>query len=112
MTTTPNDIHARKADHIELCATGDVGFRQKTTLLECVELVHDALPELCLDAIDASVVIHGTRLRAPIFIDAMTGGTERARSINLELDPIAEVCGFRFILGSQRAMLRGPVDDT
>jgi isopentenyl-diphosphate Delta-isomerase len=43
MTHGTTDIGARKADHIDLCATGDVGFRTKTTMLEDVELIHDAL---------------------------------------------------------------------
>jgi isopentenyl-diphosphate Delta-isomerase len=38
------DIGQRKRDHIDLCATGPVGFRDRTTLLECVKLIHDALP--------------------------------------------------------------------
>lgn len=106
---TPNDaektISNRKADHIDLCATGDVGFRTKTTLLENVELIHDALPELSLDDIDTSVTILGKKLRVPIFIAAMTGGTERALQINRELARIADERGYGFGLGSQRAML-------
>ncbi len=85
-----SDLPSRKADHLDLCATGDVGFRDKTTLLECVELVHDALPEMSLDDVDLSVTVLGKRLRAPILIAAMTGGTDRAREINKGLAAIAE----------------------
>jgi isopentenyl-diphosphate delta-isomerase len=105
-------ISTRKADHIELCATGDVGFHQKTTLFEHVDLVHDSLPELALDEIDLSVTILGKKLRAPLVISAMTGGTERARDINKQLASIAEERGYGFGLGSQRAMLRGDRDET
>jgi len=113
-TETPqtSSIASRKADHIELCATGDVGFRAKTTLLDAVELVHDALPELSVDEIDTSVDLFGKRLRAPIVIAAMTGGTERARGINRELARIAEERGYGFGLGSQRAILRGEPRET
>lgn len=97
----------RKVDHIELCATGDVGFRAKSTLLEEVELVHESLPEMSLDAVDTSALLLGKRLRAPILIAAMTGGTERAQVINRELAGIAEERGYGFGLGSQRAMLNG-----
>ncbi len=99
------DIGQRKADHIDLCATGDVGFRAKTTLFDDVELVHDALPELCLDEVDTSVSLFGKRLKAPLIIAAMTGGTERAREINRTLARIAEERGLGFGLGSQRAMI-------
>jgi len=112
MTTPDPGIEGRKADHIELCATGDVGFHAKTTMLDHVELVHDSLPELALDEIDLSVTILGKKLRAPLLISAMTGGTPRAREINRELAGIAEERGYGFGLGSQRAMLRGDKDDT
>lgn len=104
-------ISDRKADHIELCATGDVGFKSKTTLLNCVEFVHDALPELALDEIDTSVTLLGKKLRAPLLVAAMTGGTARARDINRELASIAEERGYGFGLGSQRAMLSGGEKD-
>ncbi len=99
------DIAQRKADHIDLCATGDVGFRAKTTLFDEVELVHDAVPELVVEEIDTRVTLFGKTLTAPIVIAAMTGGTERAREINRELARIADEEGYGFGLGSQRAML-------
>lgn len=98
------DISHRKADHIDLAAHGDVAFKSTTTLVECVRLVHDALPELAYSDVDPSVHVLGKRLRAPILIAAMTGGTERARAINRELAAIAEERGYAFGLGSQRAM--------
>ncbi len=99
------DIDTRKRDHIDLCATGDVAFLQKTTLLEQVELVHDALPELAVDEIDTSCKVLGKRLRAPILVAAMTRGTARAQQINRDLAALAERRGYAFGLGSQRAML-------
>ncbi|HEU4412183.1 MAG TPA: type 2 isopentenyl-diphosphate Delta-isomerase [Polyangiaceae bacterium] len=98
------DISQRKADHIDLAARGDVGFRHTTTLFECVRLVHDALPEAHLDELDTSVTLLGKRLRAPIVIAAMTGGTPRAGALNRELAALAERRGYGFGLGSQRAM--------
>ena len=101
------EITSRKNDHLDLTIGGDVGFR-KTHLFECVELLHDALPELSLDEVDTSVQIFSKTLRAPIIIAAMTGGNDRARAINLELASIAEECGYGFGVGSQRAMLINP----
>src|SRR5262245_37405591 len=100
------DIATRKQSHLDLATSGDVGFRRTTTLLECVLLVHDALPELDLGSIDLSTTLLGKHLKAPILIAAMTGGTERARRINRELASIAEERGYAFGLGSQRAMYR------
>jgi len=90
-----------------------VGFRRASTLLECVRLVHDALPELKLAEVDTSVTLFGKRLRAPIVIASMTGGTEEASRINQALALIAEARGYAFGLGSQRAMhLRPGTADT
>ena len=102
------DIRRRKADHLALCATDDVAFRNRTTLLECVELVHDSLPELAIAELDASVNLFGKRLRAPLLIAAMTGGTEEAGEVNHTLAKIADRRGYAFGLGSQRAMQRAP----
>src|SRR5260221_6225264 len=97
-------IGKRKADHIALAATGDVGFRHATTLLECVRLVHDALPDLDANALDTSCDLLGKKLRAPIVIASMTGGTDEAARINSDLAAFAESRGYGFGLGSQRAM--------
>ncbi|HEY8077579.1 MAG TPA: type 2 isopentenyl-diphosphate Delta-isomerase [Labilithrix sp.] len=97
-------IGKRKADHLALCATDEVAFRTTTTLFEQVRFVHDALPDLDAAAIDTSTTVLGKKLRAPIVIAAMTGGTEEAARVNRELARIAEERGYGFGLGSQRAM--------
>src|SRR5215203_5459688 len=97
-------IGQRKADHLALCATDEIAFRDKTTLFEQVRLIHDALPDLDADALDTTTTVLGKRLRAPIVIAAMTGGTEEAARVNRELSSIAEERGYGFGLGSQRAM--------
>jgi len=101
-------IQRRKDDHLDLCATDDVAFRGTTTLLECVQLVHQSLPDLDVDALDLGVTLLGKQLRLPLVIAAMTGGTERAAQVNRDLAAIAEARGLGFGLGSQRAMQRQP----
>jgi isopentenyl-diphosphate delta-isomerase len=103
----------RKRDHLELCATDRVGYRDKTTLLEQVELLHRALPEVDLDDIDLSVEFAGKRLGAPLWISAMTGGAEGAARLNRELSGLAAERGLGFCLGSMRPMLvdRSRLDD-
>lgn len=101
-----SDIGARKADHLDLCEGDEVGFRSTTTLLECVNLLHQSLPELSADEVSTEVELLGRRLRAPIVIAAMTGGHERAATINRSLAKIAQERGYGFGLGSQRAMQR------
>jgi len=98
----------RKRSHLDLCAHEEVEFSAKSTLLEEVDLIHNALPELALDDLDLSVDFLGKRLRAPLLITGMTGGTEEAFAVNRDLASIAERCGIGFGLGSQRAMQRDP----
>lgn len=102
------DIGQRKQDHLDLCATDQVAFRQQTNLLECVTLVHQSLPELSLDELVLETSFLGKKLHAPIFIAAMTGGNDSAAEVNQTLSSIAEARGYGFGLGSQRAMQRSP----
>jgi len=105
---TPSSILARKADHLDLCEGDEVGFRSTTTLLEGVRLLHQSLPELSVDQVSTEVELLGRRLRAPVVVAAMTGGHERAATINRSLATIAQERGLGFGLGSQRAMQRDP----
>jgi isopentenyl-diphosphate delta-isomerase len=107
-----SSIGQRKDDHLALCAEGDVGFRRVSTLLECVRLVHDALPDMALEDVDTSISLFGKKLRVPLVIASMTGGTEEAARINRELASIAEERGYGFGLGSQRAMHVRPESTT
>ena len=50
------------------------------------------------------MTLFGKKLRAPIVIASMTGGTDEASRINRDLASIAEERGYGFGLGSQRAM--------
>ncbi|MGB3050809.1 MAG: type 2 isopentenyl-diphosphate Delta-isomerase [Polyangiales bacterium] len=107
-SASSSGIAARKADHLDLCESDDVGFRSTSTLLEGVTLLHQSLPELCAEELSTEVELLGRRLRAPVIIAAMTGGHERAASINRSLAMLAQERGLGFGLGSQRAMQRDP----
>ncbi|HEY8207324.1 MAG TPA: type 2 isopentenyl-diphosphate Delta-isomerase [Myxococcaceae bacterium] len=98
------DTTRRKDAHLDLCAEGDVEPDGNNTLLSQVHLVHCAMPELALDDVDLSTSFLGKRLRAPLLVTGMTGGTDRARQVNLDLAAVAEKHGLAFGVGSQRAM--------
>lgn len=104
-------ISARKADHIDLCTDGDVAFRDKTTLFDDVDFLHDALPELAVGEIDLRTTFAGKELRAPLVIAAMTGGVDRAIAINRDLASVAEELGIGFAFGSQRPLLSKGIRD-
>lgn len=101
-------IGERKNDHLKICNEMDVEFRDKTTWLEEVHLIHEAVPELSFDEIDTSVRFMGKTLKAPLLIGAMSGGVDEAAGLNRDLARAAEELGIGFCLGSQRPMLRKP----
>jgi isopentenyl-diphosphate delta-isomerase len=70
--------------------------------------VHNTLPELNLDDVDLSCKFLGKELAAPIFIGAMTGGTELTKKINVSLARAAQKFQIPMMVGSQRVILRHP----
>jgi isopentenyl-diphosphate Delta-isomerase len=98
----------RKDAHLDLCATGDVEPEENSTLLEYVRLVHCAMPEMAADEVDLSTEFLGKKLRYPLLVTGMTGGTARAGKVNLDLAALAERNGLAFGVGSQRAMAENP----
>ncbi len=100
-------IESRKAEHIQIALTKDVSSRINTGL-EDVELIHNAVREIELEEVDTSVVVMGKRLRIPLIIEALTGGTEGAKRINMGLAEVAESEGIGIGVGSVRAALENP----
>lgn len=98
----------RKKEHLSLCASQKIRYRKKQTLFEDIELIHCALPEMSIDKIDTQTIFAGKKLKAPIWISSMTGGTDTAETFNQDLAKIAEMFGIGICLGSIKPMLLDP----
>jgi isopentenyl-diphosphate Delta-isomerase len=100
-------IQKRKHDHIKINLEKDVRS-SKTTGLENIQFINEALPELDLETIDLTLTVFGKKLNAPILISSMTGGTKEAKKINQRLAETAQELGIAMGVGSQRAAIENP----
>jgi len=96
----------RKAEHIRLALEDRMQLASHP--FERYRFGHEALPDLDFAAIDPGVTFLGKRLRAPLLISCMTGGTELAARINEHLAEAAESRGVALGVGSQRKALEDP----
>jgi isopentenyl-diphosphate delta-isomerase len=98
-------INQRKTEHIRLCLTENVEGVDKSTGLEGIDFIHNALPEIDFDEIDLTAQFLGKELTAPFLVSSMTGGSDLATEINRNLAFAAEEKRWVMALGSTRAML-------
>ncbi len=91
----------RKRDQLEVCLQEDVQAKV-TPGFEDVAFIHKALPEVSIEEIDLATTLLGRKLRAPLVIASMTGGTEKGTRINKALAEAAEELGIAIGVGSQR----------
>ncbi len=102
-----NLTEKRKEEHINQALNTSNQY-VKTTGFECVELIHNALPELDFEEINTDVKLFGRRFSYPFYIAGMTGGYKKAGEINKRLAKIASEYNIPLGLGSQRAMVENP----
>ncbi len=107
MPPEPAHSHDRKADHLRIAAEpGVVGT--VATGLEAIRLRHRALPGRDLADVSLVTPLLGKTLQAPLFVSAMTGGTNEAERINAALARAAAEHGVALTLGSGRPLLDDP----
>ena len=96
---------SRKKQHVDLTTRRNVSFRSKSTGLEKLDFVHNALPELNLSDIDTSTTFLNRPLKAPFMVSCMTGGYADALRINGALAHVCEELQIALGVGSQRQAL-------
>lgn len=102
-----DEVKRRKAEHVQAALTQDLSAPQAASWRD-IHLVHQALPEVDLDAIDTSTSFLGHTLQYPLLISSMTGGHPDVAAINRNLALAAERYGLALGVGSQRAGIVNP----
>lgn len=97
-------IGTRKDEHLDIVLQQAVEHRG-SSLLECVDLIHQSLPELDLAEVESAGRLFGRSVTVPLLITGMTGGTDRAGRINRDLALAAQAAGVPMGVGSMRPLL-------
>lgn len=93
---------SRKDDHIRYALEQPL----KQNDFDRVRFVHQSLPDIALDDINMSTTIGPFNLRVPLMINAMTGGSLKAKAINKKLAMIAKALDIPLATGSVSAALK------
>ena len=99
-------IENRKLEHLKICEEKNVTTHHN--YWEDVILKHETIPRVDLDDIALDTQFLGVRLKAPIIVDAMTGGHPIARKVNENIAKACEALGIGMAVGSQRAAIENP----
>jgi isopentenyl-diphosphate delta-isomerase len=95
----------RKDEHMSLAKA----FHKKNENdFDQLRFVHHSFAEMTMDEVDITTDFLGFSFKQPFYINAMTGGSERAKIINQQLGVIARETGVMIATGSVSAALKDP----
>ena len=94
----------RKLEHIDRAL--ELGDGSRRTGLEDIRFLHNCLTPVSPEQVNLHTRIGGVELPVPVFIDAITGGTEKVKEINRGLARIARRAGIAMAVGSQYGTVR------
>ncbi len=97
----------RKDDHLRINLEEDTSSKLSSGF-ENLRFIHCALPDLDMHQIDSSVTFLGRKLKMPLLISSMTGGTQAGDRLNRVLAEAATRHGLALGVGSMRAALEEP----
>lgn len=95
----------RKDEHISLAKAF---HKEKANDFDQIRFVHHSFSETATDDVDISTSFLDFSMKQPFYINAMTGGSERAKDINQKLGIIARETGVMVATGSVNAALKNP----
>lgn len=98
-----NKREQRKNEHVEIAmAQGDATISD----FDEIRFVHHSIPSVDVDDIDLTSQLKDFTLDQPLYINAMTGGSEWTKQINEKLAVIARETDIAMAVGSTHAALR------
>ncbi len=98
----------RKDEHIKYA----LKYQSPYNSFDEMELIHHSLPDYDLSEIDLHTHFAGLDFDFPFYINAMTGGSEKAKAVNRKLAQVAQSTGLVMVTGSYSAALKNPQDDS
>ena len=98
----------RKDEHIKYA----LKYQSPYNSFDDIELIHRSLPDYDLSEIDLHTHFAGRDFDFPFYINAMTGGSEKAKAVNRKLAQVAQATGLVMVTGSYSAALKNPGDDS
>ncbi|MDR3625193.1 MAG: type 2 isopentenyl-diphosphate Delta-isomerase [Ignavibacteriaceae bacterium] len=105
MPENSSSISKRKKEHLDLCLSDKVSFRDKRNGFDNYEFKHYAITEVDISKIDFKTEFFGKKINYPFLISCMTGGTGEAEDINAQLAIAAKQLNIPVGVGSQRQAL-------
>ncbi|TKK90281.1 type 2 isopentenyl-diphosphate Delta-isomerase, partial [Enterococcus faecalis] len=93
----------RKDEHLSLAKAF---HKEKSNDFDRVRFVHQSFAESAVNEVDISTSFLSFQLPQPFYVNAMTGGSQRAKEINQQLGIIAKETGLLVATGSVSAALK------
>lgn len=103
---TASQRASRKDEHLDLAMR--LHSQDRANAFDDIAFIHHSLPGISADQVDVGTTVLGSRWEAPFYINAMTGGTRAATTINADLAETAADDGVAIACGSQHVALRDP----
>lgn len=94
----------RKDDHV----THALSLKDGDNDFNALQFIHNSLPNLNWDDVSTKSHYFGREFNTPIYINAMTGGSEKTKEINRKLAIIAQTFDLAISVGSQHVALDEP----
>ncbi|HHW5085593.1 TPA: type 2 isopentenyl-diphosphate Delta-isomerase [Staphylococcus aureus] len=95
----------RKNEHVEIAMAQSDAMQSD---FDKMRFVHHSIPSINVNDIDLTSQTPDLTMAYPVYINAMTGGSEWTKNINEKLAVVARETGLAMAVGSTHAALRNP----